>query len=114
MIMSTRPRVYARLQRATLFLLLVIALMLPSTPIPFAAANASVPIVVVIPNNSSAHGFGRYIGEILRAEGLNHFELRSLNQVLSDGLQQYKLVILAEMALTSTQASQFASYVADG
>jgi aminoglycoside N3'-acetyltransferase len=112
--MSTRPRVYARLQRATLFLLLVIALMLPSTPIPFAAANASVPIVVVIPNNSSAHGFGRYIGEILRAEGLNHFELRSLNQVLSDGLQQYKLVILAEMALTSTQASQFASYVADG
>ena len=69
------------------------------------------PILVV---TSAASPFSRYYAEILRAEGLNAFALRDLSSVTATILNQYDVVILGEMALTSTQVTMFTNWVTNG
>ena len=69
------------------------------------------PILVV---TSTANPFSRYCGEILRAEGLNAFALRDLSSVTASILDQYDVVILGNVALTTNQVTLFTNWVNDG
>jgi hypothetical protein len=80
---------------------------------PVSAQGNGRPILVVY-NDSAANRFGRYLGEILRAEGLNSFDMASLVSVSASQLGSYRAVILAETPLTSGQASLFTNYVNGG
>jgi hypothetical protein len=72
------------------------------------------PILVVVNDSYSGNKFGRYLGEILRAEGLNAYTLLDISAVTSTELSQHQLTILAETPLTSGQASMFTAYVNGG
>jgi hypothetical protein len=76
-------------------------------------AAGTTPILLVV-NNAAPNPYGRYLGEILRAEGLNAFttvELATLNSIT---LNAADLVVLAETPLSAAQASLFNSYIAGG
>lgn len=76
-------------------------------------ANTGAPILLVV-NDSSANKFGRYVGEILRAEGLNAFEVLQLSSLTATDLTNHDLTILAETTLNSSQATLFSNYVNSG
>ena len=69
------------------------------------------PILIVA---STANPFGRYYGEILRAEGLNAFTVTDITLVTPARLAAAAVVVLGEMALTPAQAALFTDYVTGG
>ena len=77
------------------------------------AASANPPILVIT-NSAATNKFGAYLGEILRAEGLNAFDQTELSNLTSAQLSQYDLAILAQTSLTSAQASMLTNYVSGG
>lgn len=77
------------------------------------AQSSSHPILVVY-NDNAANKFGRYLGEILRAEGLNSFDMSALGSVTASQLAAYRVVILAETPLSGAQATLFSDYVNNG
>ncbi|WP_026369853.1 hypothetical protein [Kallotenue papyrolyticum] len=77
------------------------------------AATMPAPILVVI-NSNAPNPFGRYLGEILRAEGLNAFDIAELSTITSTSLSNARLVLLSETPLTNEQASLLDAYVAGG
>lgn len=81
--------------------------------LPAAMAASPAPILVVV-NDADSLKFDRYLGEILRAEGLNSFDMIDISVMTSTELTQHDVVILAQTALTSTQASMFTNYVNGG
>jgi hypothetical protein len=59
--------------------------------------------------------FGRYTGEMLRAEGFNSFQVDSLGDKLTlRYLKSFDLVILGKYPLSANQAKVFISYVKGG
>ena len=58
--------------------------------------------------------FTQYYSEILNAEGLNEYTVADISTVTSTTLSNYDVVILGEMALTSSQASMFTNWVTGG
>ena len=77
------------------------------------AQSGNPPILVVV-NDSAANKYGRYLGEILRAEGLNSFDVVNLASLTAPQIAQYQVAVLAETPLTSGQASLFSNYVSGG
>lgn len=71
------------------------------------------PILLVV-NDGGSSPYGRYLGEILRAEGLNLYEVKDLSAVVAGDLNSHDLVILAETGLSSGQATLFNDYVTGG
>lgn len=69
------------------------------------------PILVVTSTTST---FGKYYAEILRSEGLNAFAVADVSTVSAASLAQYKVVILAKMSLTATQATTLSTWVSGG
>ena len=63
---------------------------------------------------SSANPFGRYYGEILRAEGLNEYRGTDIANVTPAVLSSYHVVILGEMTLTAAQATMLSDWVTAG
>ena len=78
-----------------------------------AAVTLPAPILLIV-NDSAPNPFGRYVGEILRAEGLNDYDLATLSGVTAADLSQHSVIVLAETPLTAAQASMFTSYVSGG
>ncbi len=78
-----------------------------------AKLDGSVPILLIV-NQDSANPFGIYLGEILRAEGVNCFHTADLSSVQAGMLEKYDITILAETPLTTAQAEMFEAYVARG
>ncbi|MBA3868972.1 MAG: hypothetical protein H0X30_07450 [Anaerolineae bacterium] len=74
---------------------------------------ASNPILLVV-NDAASNKFGRYYGEILRAEGLNSYDVMTTGAMSASTLAQYRVVILAETTLTPSQAADFSTYVTGG
>jgi hypothetical protein len=70
------------------------------------------PVLVVL--NNAANPFGAYLPEILRAEGINSFNVADLAAVNAGTLTGVPLVVLAETALNSGQAAMFTTYVNGG
>jgi hypothetical protein len=77
-------------------------------------SQALPPPILLITNSAASNPYGAYLGEILRAEGLNQFATKDLAAVTSTDLSSAELVLLAETALTSTQAGLLSNYVAGG
>jgi len=84
--------------------------MLASWP---ADPTAASPILVLV-NDAADNPFGRYLAEILRAEGLNCFQLASASNLDSAPLAWYDLVLLAEGPLNTRQVEVLEDYVTNG
>lgn len=69
------------------------------------------PILVV---TSSSNKFGNYYAEILRTEGLNEFSVSDISAVTATTLNNYDLVLLANMTLTQAQVDMFTDWVNGG
>lgn len=69
------------------------------------------PILIV---STATNPFSRYAVEMLRAEGLNQFAAKDITQVTATDLNSYDVVVLGEVALTSTQAAMFTTWVNAG
>ena len=69
------------------------------------------PVLIVA---SSANPYTRYLGEILRTEGLNLFTLTDISRVTAAMLGGFDVVVLGETTLTAAQVSMFADWVAGG
>jgi len=69
------------------------------------------PILVV---GNSANPFSRYYAEILRAEGLNEFNVTDLSGVDATALAAYDVVILGETTLSAGQVQTFSDWVTGG
>jgi Bacterial Ig-like domain len=69
------------------------------------------PILVV---TSALNGFSQYYPEILRAEGLNEFNVLDVAQLDRAPLKRYGVVLLGELSLSWQQISQLQSYVRRG
>ncbi len=75
-------------------------------------AEAS-PILLLI-SGSADNPFGLYLGEILRAEGLNCFQIGRIEDLSNAPLQWYDEVLLTEMSLTAAQVALLEAFVAGG
>lgn len=69
------------------------------------------PIAIV---TSGGNPYSGYLAEILRAEGFNEFAKLDSGQVSATALAPFDVVIVGDVALTSTQASTLATWVNDG
>ncbi len=69
------------------------------------------PILVV---HSAADGFGAYLPEILRTEGLNEFATTDLSTLSAAKLSDYQVVILGHAALSDAQVSTLTAWVQGG
>lgn len=69
------------------------------------------PILVIA---SSGNKYSQYYAEILRAEGLNYFNVQDISAVSATTLNSYDAVILSEMSLTQPQADMFSAWVTAG
>ncbi len=69
------------------------------------------PILVV---GNSANPFSRYYAEILRAEGLNEFNVTDLSNVDAATLDAYDVVILGETSLSAGQVQTLSDWVTGG
>jgi hypothetical protein len=69
------------------------------------------PILVI---GNSANPFSRYYAEILRAEGLNEFNVTDLSGVDAAMLDSYDVVVLGETALSTAQAQMLDDWVTGG
>ena len=76
-------------------------------------ASGTSPILIVV-NDSAPNPFGRYLAEIMRAEGLNTYNLIDISAMTPAVLTGYEVVILAETPLNSTQATDLTDYVNTG
>jgi hypothetical protein len=71
------------------------------------------PILLLI-NERAENPFGAYLAEILRAEGLNCFQIAYLSALDSAPLDWFDQVLLAESSLSKSQAELLESYVSKG
>ncbi len=96
----------------------VVLSLLAGLAIPFlhwgVQASALPDPILLVTNSASSNVYGPYLGEILRAEGLNAVTAMDLSSVTASTLSQYYLVILAQTPLTAAQASLFTNYVTGG
>jgi hypothetical protein len=97
---------------AQLFLVVLCLAVFGFTWLPVGAAGTS-PILIIV-NDASANPFGEYLGEIMRAEGLNTYNMEDISTMNAPLLDGYELVILAETALTVGEATLLTDYVNDG
>ena len=75
--------------------------------------ECSHPILVLI-NPDCPERFGSYTGEILKAEGFNSFQVRHLEELTLDLLNECDVVVLTETELTTDQATILRSYIDEG
>jgi len=80
---------------------------------PLSSGEMAGPLLLLI-NERAENPFGAYLGEILRAEGLNCFQVAPLSAVNSATLERFRLVLLAEGPLDRAQVELMESYVARG
>ena len=69
------------------------------------------PILVIV---NEPIRFGNYLGEILKAEGFNAFQIEPLAEISLPKLNSFDIVILTETALTADQAELLRVYVSSG
>lgn len=79
------------------------------------SATGRAPILVVVNDRAeNRFGFGAYLAEILRAEGLNCFRIAPLSTLDAATLARYTLVIVSHGAWTTAEAEMFHAYVSNG
>jgi hypothetical protein len=88
-------------------------LVLAVTAGPTKVASVAAPILIIT-NRGGENPFGDYLGEILRAEGLNAFSITRLDEIDRATLAQADTVLLAEGPVPEPQAHLLRDYVAAG
>lgn len=80
------------------------------------ASLASVPNqpILLVQNDSGENPFGSYLGEILRAEGINSFSVVKLSELDFDSLREYDVVVFTDGPLSQAQVDGVSSYVFKG
>ena len=111
---ARRRRVRAHLLGLALAVLLAIALLNPSVNAPNARAAGNAPVLVVVNSGYGANPFGRYVEEILRAEGLNAYDVVELSALTGGDLSGHAVTVLTETSLSAGQATLITSYVNGG
>lgn len=81
------------------------------TTVGAADAGPGGPILVLA---GASNPFGRYLGEILLAEGLNQYKVRDISTVSATTLAAYDVIVLGETSLTSGQVTMLSDWVDDG
>ena len=71
------------------------------------------PILILV-DEQAANPFGIYLAEILRAEGLNCFQVTPLSALQADLLAAFDLIILTEVTLNISQMEQLTRFVHQG
>jgi len=71
------------------------------------------PIAILIDPNA-AESFGFYLGEVLRAEGVNSFQFESLSQIDADYLAGFPLILLPPARLSEAQTAALSAYAQGG
>jgi hypothetical protein len=79
--------------------------------LPFLCFGAAGPILLV---GTNSNPFSLYVSEILKAEGLNMFDVLDVSAVSKPALAGYDVVILGETPLAAAQADTLAEYVKNG
>ncbi len=79
--------------------------------VPSVVPSGEAPILVI---TSAANPFSGYYAEILRTEGLNAFTTIDISQVTDAKLAAHDVVILGEVALTTTQVTILTNWVNNG
>ena len=74
------------------------------------AQSGVAPILVVV-NDNGPSPFGRYLGEILRAEGISSFDMIDISSMTAGELASRQVVILGQTGLDSAQATLLTDYV---
>jgi hypothetical protein len=74
------------------------------------AATPRQPIAILVDPDAS---FGFYLGEVLRAEGLNAFQFENLRSIDVERLSGFGLLLLPPMQLAPEQAAALRAYVAE-
>ena len=100
-----------------LILIVMAALMiLPAAvpSVPASQAQGSTPPILLVVNDQQPQLFGRYLGEILRAEGLNAYDVVALANLTAADLTNHDLTILAQTILSAGQATLFRNHVNGG
>ncbi|HYY69817.1 MAG TPA: Ig-like domain-containing protein [Terriglobales bacterium] len=69
------------------------------------------PLLLVI---NRENPFTAYLAEILRAEGLNEFDVLDISRVNSNVLRTYNLVLLGDMPLSTSQVAMISEWVERG
>ena len=105
---------HIRFRTFILCILITLSLMVWGGITPTAAQSGGTPPILLVVNDSAPNKFGRYLGEILRAEGLNSYDVADLSSLSASQIADYKVAILAETPLTSGQATLFSNYVSGG
>lgn len=77
------------------------------------SGKISAPILLLV-NERSYNPFGLYLAEILRAEGLNCFQVADSSTLERIPLEQFDMVLLAEGTLNNSQSELLERYVAAG
>jgi hypothetical protein len=77
------------------------------------AQGAGAPILVVV-DDAAPNPFGTYLPEILRAEGLNSFNVIDLGALNAGALTNVRLVVLAEMPLSGGDVTTLTNFVNGG
>jgi glucose/arabinose dehydrogenase len=78
------------------------------------STQSAPPTILLVVNSASANKYGPYLGEILKAEGLNTFSAAQLSTVTATTLNSAQVVVLADTALSPSEALLFNNYVAGG
>jgi hypothetical protein len=71
------------------------------------------PIAILI-DPGATESFGFYLGEVLRAEGVNTFQFERLSQVDADYLAGFPLILLPPARLSTAQATALSAYAQSG
>ena len=75
----------------------------------FGQAPAQPILLVVNTATNAANPYGPYLAEILRAEGVNSFDVVDLASMTASDLSAHRLVVLGEAPLLGSQASDLSA-----
>lgn len=101
------------LTAAVMAALLFLFMSVTGAPAARAQGSPAAPILLVV-NDSAPYQFGRYLGEILLAEGISSFETITIGTLSAASLTDRDLLILAETPLSPAQAALITSYYEAG
>ena len=82
-------------------------------PLDAPRATPDAPLLLAI-NTRSSNPFGRYLAEMLRAEGLNGFRVARLDSLDRDYLSHFDVVLLSDGPLEADQVELLRGYVTGG
>ena len=115
--MTRRPFPTVSIRRATRRLLACTGAALALAAISAGASPAAIPAapggpILVVTSNGD--GFGSYLPEILRGEGLDEFDVAEVGSVGPQTLAAHDVVVLGHTSLSDAQVAMFSAWVQGG